>query len=91
MKLRFQADADLNQIIVRATLRREPSIDFQTAHAANLSGLPDDQVLAISAREKRVLITHDRKTMPGHFDFPVRANGMSFSWRRAATCAWVLF
>lgn len=29
MKIRFQADADLNQIIVLATVRREPSIDFQ--------------------------------------------------------------
>lgn len=39
MKIRFQADADLNQIIVKATLRREPGIDFQTAHAAGLEGL----------------------------------------------------
>jgi len=38
MKVRFQADADLNEVIVKATLRREPSIDFQTAHAANLAG-----------------------------------------------------
>jgi len=28
MKVRFQADADLNQIIVQATLRREPAIEF---------------------------------------------------------------
>jgi hypothetical protein len=28
MKIRFQADADLNQIIVMATLRREPTMDF---------------------------------------------------------------
>lgn len=33
MSVRFQADADLNQIIVRATLRLEPGIDFQTARA----------------------------------------------------------
>src|SRR5437867_5393384 len=49
MKVRFQADADLNQIIVKATLRREPSIDFQTAQAANLPGLGDQEVLAIAA------------------------------------------
>ena len=36
MKVRFQADADLNEIIVTALLRREPSIDFQTATAAGL-------------------------------------------------------
>jgi hypothetical protein len=34
MKPRFQADADLNEIIVSALLRREPTIDFQTATAA---------------------------------------------------------
>ena len=67
MKVRFQADADLNQIIVKATLRREPSIDFQTAQAANLPGLGDQEVLAIAARAGRVLVTHDRKTMPKHF------------------------
>lgn len=31
MRVRFQADADLNQTIVLALLRREPVIDFQTA------------------------------------------------------------
>ena len=67
MKVRFQADADLNQIIVRATRRREPSIDFQTAHAARLEGLDDTKVLELAADEGRVLVTHDRRTMPKHF------------------------
>lgn len=67
MKVRFQADADLNQILLKATLRREPSIDFQTAHAAGLVALGDQQVLAVAASEGRILVTHDRKTMPGHF------------------------
>jgi len=31
MKIRFQADADLNEDIVSGVLRLEPSIDFQTA------------------------------------------------------------
>ena len=67
MKIRFQTDVDLNQIIVKATLRREPSIGFQTAQAANLSGLNDKEVLAQAAKAGRVLVTHDRKTMPKHF------------------------
>ena len=67
MKVRFQADADLNQILLKATLRREPSRDFQPAHTAGLVALGDQQVLAIAAREGRVLVTHDRKTMPKHF------------------------
>ena len=67
MKIRFQADADFNQIIVRATLRREPTIDFQTAQAAKLTGLKDEDVLAITANGGRLLVTHDRKTIPHHF------------------------
>ena len=43
MKIRFQADADLNQIIVLATVRHEPSIDFQTAGAAGLAARNDQK------------------------------------------------
>jgi hypothetical protein len=39
MKIRFQADADLNHIIVKATLRLEPGIDFQTAPSAGAEDL----------------------------------------------------
>lgn len=67
MKLRFQADNDFNERIVRAVLRLEPSIDFQTAHAADLHGVPDEEVLARAARDGRVLVTYDRATMPDHF------------------------
>ncbi len=49
MKVRFQADADLNQTIVKATLRLEPGIDFQTAQAASLTGLNDREVLRMAA------------------------------------------
>ena len=67
MKVRFQADADFNHIIIKAALRREPTIDFQTAESANLVGLHDLEVLATAAKSGRVLLTHDRKTMPKHF------------------------
>lgn len=67
MRVRFQADADLNQIILLATIRREPAIDFQTAMTAGLPGVADSKVLARAATDARVLVTHDRKTMPRHF------------------------
>ena len=67
MKVRFQADADLNQIIVLAAIRQEPAIDFQTALIAGLPGVADPEVLARAAKDGRVLVTHDRKTMPRHF------------------------
>lgn len=67
MTVRFQADADLNHIIIKATLRREPGIDFQTAHVAHLVGVEDQEVLVLAAQAGRVLVTHDRKTMPRYF------------------------
>ena len=41
MKIRFQADADLNEDIVLGLTRVEPQIDFQTAREAGLRGLSD--------------------------------------------------
>ncbi len=67
MRTRFQADADLNEEIVAGVIRREPSIDFQTAEGANLRGLSDPEVLALAAKGNRILVTHDRRTMPRHF------------------------
>jgi len=50
MKIRLQADNDLDHRIITATRRLDPRIDFQTALALGLHlGLPDDEVLALSA------------------------------------------
>jgi hypothetical protein len=49
LSIRFQADNDLKRIIVDATLRREPRIDFQTAQAARLDDL-DDEAFCTSRR-----------------------------------------
>jgi hypothetical protein len=67
MKIRFQADADLNEDIVLGLTRLEPEIDFQTATEANLGGMSDPEVLSRAAEDKRILVTHDRRTMPSHF------------------------
>ena len=67
MRIRYQADADLNGDIVTGVLRRVPEIDFQTAYDAGLTGLPDTEVLAQTAQAGRILVTHDRRTMPTHF------------------------
>lgn len=73
MKVRFQADADLNHIIVKATLRLEPGIDFQTALVAGLAGMADRDVLRLAAEQGRILVSHDRKTMPSHFGQFIRS------------------
>ncbi|MBE9050057.1 DUF5615 family PIN-like protein [Nostocales cyanobacterium LEGE 11386] len=65
--VRFQADADLKQAILTGTIRKQPNIDFQSANTAGLEGKKDQDVLEIAASEGRVLVTHDRKTMPAEF------------------------
>lgn len=65
--VRFQADADLRQVIVTGVIRGQPDLDFRSAHEARLEGIKDSEVLWIAARDERVLVTHDRKTMPTEF------------------------
>jgi len=67
MKVRFQADADLNEDIVAGIIRREAAVDFQTAEEADLRGLPDQAVLFHAAQEGRILVSHDRRSMPHQF------------------------
>jgi hypothetical protein len=67
MKIRFLGDENLDQAIIDGLCRREPSVDFMTARAACIGGLPDEQVLAIAADQQRVLVTHDQSTMGGAF------------------------
>ena len=50
-----------------AAVRREPSLDFQTAFAARLASFSDPEVLGVAAQAGRILVTHDQKTMPRHF------------------------
>ncbi len=72
MKIRYQADNDLNKAIVRAVARREPALDFRSAQAARLDHVPDPEVLSGAARNGRILISHDFQTMPEHFQEFVR-------------------
>jgi hypothetical protein len=62
--VRFLADASLHDAIVTGCLRREPAIDFLSAHEARLEGVPDPNVLAFATQENRILVTSDLRTMP---------------------------
>ena len=66
-KVRFLADADLNEAIVIGVVRREPSLDFVTAHTSGLRRKSDSEVLALAAEQQRILVSHDVGTMPAHF------------------------
>lgn len=73
MRIRFLADADLDARIVRGIKRREPELDFQSAEDAGILGLSDPEVLRVATQSRRVLVTHDRRTMPAHFGQFVRS------------------
>ena len=67
MRVRFQADADLDGRVLRGLKRAAPEIDIRTAEEAGLTGLEDPEVLRIAAEGGRVFLSQDRRTMPGHF------------------------
>jgi hypothetical protein len=67
MKVRFQADWDLDGRVLRGLRRAAPEIDIQTAPDAGLAGLKDADVLRIAAMAGRILVSQDRRTMPLHF------------------------
>ena len=72
MKIKFLADVNLDRGIIQGVLRRESLIDFQTANDAGLTAKSDLEVLEIAATRERLLVTHDRKTMPGAFGAFIR-------------------
>ena len=67
MRVRFQADADLDGRILSGLRRAAPEIDIRTATDAGLAGLSDPEVLQIATDSGRILVSQDRSTMPTHF------------------------
>ncbi|OLP18740.1 hypothetical protein BST81_09165 [Leptolyngbya sp. 'hensonii'] len=77
MIVRYQADADLNQAIVTGVLRREPTIDFQTAFAAGFEGVKDLEVLAIAAQQGRILVSGRLRVTGAEFEVICRPADLS--------------
>jgi hypothetical protein len=44
MRVKFQADGDLDGRVIHSLRRAEPGIDIRTATHAGLDGLPDSEV-----------------------------------------------
>lgn len=61
--LRFLADEDLRNSIVRAIRRMEPSIELTTVQEAGIGGSPDSDVLEYSFQNRWLLLSHDVNTM----------------------------
>jgi len=59
-------DQDLDHVILRGLLLRIPKLDFVTAYQAGHGDASDPDLLTWAAERKRVVVTYDRRTMPGH-------------------------
>jgi hypothetical protein len=67
--LRWLADENFNNDIIRALLRRDARIDIVRVQDIGLTGVDDETLLAWAANA-RILLTHDVSTMT------------AFAWRR---------
>src|SRR2546422_9872192 len=61
--IRFLADEDFDNDILRGALLRLPDLDIVRVQDVGLLGESDPVVLEWAARENRVLLTHDIRTM----------------------------
>ena len=61
--VRFLADENFNNQIVRGILRQNPDIDIVRVQDVDLSGTDDPTILAWAAQEERIVLTHDVATM----------------------------
>jgi hypothetical protein len=64
--LRFLADEDFDNDIVRGLFRRSSGLDLVRAQDVDLSGKHDTLLLEWAAQEGRILLTHDVSTMKTH-------------------------
>jgi len=64
--LRLLADENFNGDTVRGLLLRQPDLDILRVQDVGLSGAEDTDVLAWAAENDRIVLTHDRATMPGY-------------------------
>jgi len=61
--LRFVADENFNNQIVRGLLRRNPELDIVRVQDVGLSQTDDRIILEWAAQQNRVMLTHDVETM----------------------------
>jgi hypothetical protein len=64
--LRFLADENFHNHILRGIVRRFPEFDLVRAQDVGLEEELDSVLLDWAEREERILLTHDVRTMPRH-------------------------
>ena len=78
--MRWVADENFNNDIVRALFRRNPQIDIVRAQDAGLTGVGDEALLEWAAEQNRVLLTHDVSTITAYAYRRVMKDG-AHAWR----------
>lgn len=86
MRVRFLADANLDQDIVAGVIRRQPEVDFELPQGLIPEGMKDPEVLTLAASLGRILVTHDVRTMPRHFG---EFEDLLLIWQVSETQEWV--
>jgi hypothetical protein len=71
--IRLVADQNFNEHILNGLSRRVQALDIVRVRDVGLTGAEDRAILEWAAREGRVLLTHDRRTIPGFAYERVRA------------------
>lgn len=71
--IRFVADENFNNHIVRGVLLRNPEVDIVRIQDVGLSATDDPTILEWAVTENRILLTHDVETMPDFAYTRVRA------------------
>jgi len=71
--LRLLSDENFNGEIVRGLVRAQPDLDVVRVQDIGLLGAVDPRILTRAAENNRVLLTHDRATIPAFAYDRVRA------------------
>ena len=61
--IRFLADENFDNRILRGLLARDPAIDIVRVQDTEIAEADDPRVLEWAAEEERILLTHDVRTM----------------------------
>jgi predicted nuclease of predicted toxin-antitoxin system len=72
--MRFLIDENFNQRVLRGLKQRIPGLDYLIVQETELRQAEDPTILAWAAEQSRILITHDKDTIPGFAYERVRAN-----------------
>jgi hypothetical protein len=64
--LRLLADENFNGDILRGLMLRQRNLDVVRVQDVGLSGVDDPDVLAWAAENDRIVLTHDRATLPDY-------------------------